>query len=246
MRISGMSLVRAFALGGIMVWVTGCGETTVVESGTPSADTAVATEGSVVGAGSEGAEVAADEPAGGDTLSGADSTAPGEAAAAPAAGEVTALTPENTNIQFVGIHSGDKPDPRTGTFEKFTGEAKIDPAAGTLSNVTVDIDTTSLKTDIEKLTDHLKSADFFNVNEHPTAKFASTKIEAGADGQSTITGNLTLLGVTKEISFPAKVAVQDGKLSLQAEFTIDRSEFGMTYGEGKVEYPVKMTVTVGL
>jgi polyisoprenoid-binding protein YceI len=238
MRISGMNLVRALALGGLLVWVAGCGETTVVETGAPAADTPVAAEGSAAAAGSEGAGIAAGEPAGDAAPAGAESTA-------PAAGEATALTPDNTKIQFVGIHSGDKPDPRTGAFEKFTGEAKIDAAAGTLSSVSVDIDTTSLKTDIEKLTDHLKSADFFNVNEHPTAKFASTKIEAGAEGQSTITGNLTLLGVTKEISFPAKVAVQDGKLSLQAEFTIDRSEFGMTYGEGKVEYPVTMTVTVG-
>ncbi|MCU0880742.1 MAG: YceI family protein [Pirellulaceae bacterium] len=228
MRISGMNFVRALALGGMLVWMAGCGETTVVEPGTPSADASAAEP------------VAAEEG-----TAGADSTETAEPAAAPAAGEATALTPENTKIQFVGIHSGDKPDPRTGTFEKFTGEAKIDAAAGTLSSVSVDIDTTSLKTDIEKLTDHLKSADFFNVNEHPTAKFASTKIEAGAEGQSTITGNLTLLGVTKEISFPAKVVVQDGKLSLQADFTIDRSEFGMTYGEGKVDYPVKMTVSVG-
>jgi polyisoprenoid-binding protein YceI len=245
MRISGMNVVRVLALGGVMVWMTGCGETTVVESGASSTGAAVADEGSAAAAGSEEAGTAAGEPAGESAAAGTDSTVPVEPAAAPAGGDVTTLSPENTKIQFVGIHSGDKPDPRTGTFEKFSGEAKVDPAVGTVTSLTVDIDTTSLKTDIEKLTDHLKSPDFFNVNEHPTAKFESTKIETGADGQSTITGNLTLLGVTKEISFPAKVAVQDGKVTMQAEFTIDRSEFGMTYGEGKVEYPVQMTVSVG-
>jgi polyisoprenoid-binding protein YceI len=240
-----MNFVRALALGGMLVWMAGCGETTVVEPGTPSADTSATAEDSAAGASSEDGGIAAVEPAGEGAPAGGESTASAEPAAASGGVDVATLSPENTKIQFVGTHTGDKPDPRTGTFEKFTVQAKLDPAAGTLSSVSVDIDTTSIKTDIEKLTDHLKSADFFNVNEHPTAKFESTKIETGADGQSTITGNLTLLGVTKEISFPAKVVVQDGKLSLQADFTIDRSEFGMTYGEGKVDYPVKMTVSVG-
>lgn len=153
------------------------------------------------------------------------------------------LTPANTKIQFVGTHSGDKPDPRTGTFEKFSGEAKVD--AGKLSSVSVDIDTTSLKTNIDKLTTHLKSADFFNVNEYPTAKFVSTKIEAGAGGEAKVTGKLTLLGETKEISFPAKVAISGSDLSLKADFTIDRTQFGMTYGQGQVENKVQLTITVG-
>lgn len=230
MRISGMTLVRALALGGMIVWMTGCGETTIVEPGTPSGNAPVA---------EEGAEAGETVPSTGVT------SIPGEPAAAPASGGGLALTPANTKIQFVGTHSGDKPDPRTGTFEKFSGEAKVDEASGSLASIAVDIDVASIATFDQKLTDHLKSPDFFNANEHPTAKFESTKIEAGADGQTTITGKLTLLGVTKEISFPATASVQDGKLSLQAEFTIDRSEFGMTYGEGKVDYPVQMTVTVG-
>ena len=153
-----------------------------------------------------------------------------------------ALTPENTLIQFVGTHVGDKPDPRTGKFGKLTGSAK--GADGKLTEVMVTIDTASLETEIEKLTNHLKSPDFFDVRQHPEATFVSKKIEAGEDGKVNITGDLTMLGETKSITFPAVVKV--GKdMSLTAEFVIDRTEFGMNYSPDKVHKDVTMTIKVG-
>jgi polyisoprenoid-binding protein YceI len=166
-------------------------------------------------------------------------------AAAPIKAGAATLSPENTKIQFVCAHSGDKPDPRTGGFAKFSGKAEIDAATKSLKSVTVDIDTTSLFTQIDKLTNHLKSADFFEVRQHPTAKFVSTKIAPGAGGQTTITGKLTLHGVTKEISFPATVEVTDKGLGLKSQFSIDRTQFGMSYGQGKVENKVDLTVVIG-
>jgi polyisoprenoid-binding protein YceI len=165
-----------------------------------------------------------------------------ETAAAPASGDSIALTEANTKVEFVGTHSGDKPDPRKGSFGKLKGLASLE--GGALKSIVVDFDTTSLSTEIDKLTDHLKAPDFFNVKEHPTAKFESTAIEPGDAGAVNITGNLTLLGVTKTVTFPATVTV-DGGLKLSAEFSIDRTEFGMTYGEGKVEKLVALTVTIG-
>jgi len=166
-------------------------------------------------------------------------------AAAPVKGGVATLLPANSKIQFVCAHSGDKPDPRIGGFAKFTGKAEVDPATKALQSVAVDIDTTSLFTQIDKLTTHLKSADFFEVRQYPTAKFVSTKIAPGAGGKATITGQLTLHGVTKEISFPATVAVNDQGLSLKSQFSIDRTQFGMDYGQGKVENKVDLTVVIG-
>jgi polyisoprenoid-binding protein YceI len=164
----------------------------------------------------------------------------------PVSGGAATLSPDNTKIQFVGTHSGAKPDPRTGGFAKFKGKAEIDPATKTLKAVNVEIDTASLFTEIgQKLTDHLKSPDFFEVREYPAAKFESTKIVAGATGKATITGKLSLHGVTKEISFPATVEVGEKGLTLTSDFSIDRTQFGMTYGEGKVEPKVSMTVIVG-
>lgn len=153
-----------------------------------------------------------------------------------------ALTPANTKIQFVGTHAKPKePDPRTGHFGDFTGKAMID--GDKLTSVQVDIKTESLSTELEGLTKHLKTSDFFDVNEHPTATFQSTAIEPDGD-KVNITGDLTLLGKTKSITFPATVAVKDD-LSLKAAFTIDRTEFGMDFQPEGIEKEVKMTVTIG-
>lgn len=178
------------------------------------------------------------------------STAPnGDAASTPATGETAppaegsvSLTPENTTITFVGTHPGDDPKPRTGNFGEFTGSATV--AAGQLNSVAVEIQTASLTTEIDGLTNHLKGPDFFNVNDLPTASFKSTSIAPGTDGTVTITGDLTLLGNTKSLSFPATVST-DGSLKLNAEFTIDRTEFGMNYDPAKVEKLVTMKISIG-
>jgi polyisoprenoid-binding protein YceI len=163
----------------------------------------------------------------------------------PLAKGVAALSPDNTKIQFVGTHVGAKPDPRTGGFAKFSGKAQLDEAGKSLKSVSVNVDTASLFTEIPKLTDHLKTADFFEVREYPTAKFESTKITPGKDGQATITGNLTLHGVTKEISFPATVKVGAEGLVVKSEFSIDRTDFGMKFSPDRVEKKVSLTVVVG-
>jgi len=163
----------------------------------------------------------------------------------PVSGGAATLSPNNTKIQFVGTHSGAKPDPRTGGFAKFKGKAEIDAAKKTLKSVSVEIETASLFTEIQKLTDHLKSPDFFEVREYPKATFESTKVVAGATGKATITGKLALHGVTKEISFPATIEVGEKGLTLKSEFSIDRTQFGMTFGKGKVEPKISMTVIIG-
>ena len=107
-----------------------------------------------------------------------------------------------------------------------------------------DIETDSITTTEEKLTAHLKNADFFDVLEYPGASFKSTSITTGENGDVTVTGDLTLLKETKSISFPATVST-DGGLKLEAAFTIDRSEFGMNFGLDKVDKEVAMTISVG-
>lgn len=193
---------------------------------TPEAGVSTATAGSAASA-PESAPANASPAASGDTP-------------APVTQDVV-LTPDSTKIQFVGTHVGE-PKPRTGTFAKFQGTAGLE--GDSLRSVQVDIETASLTTDIDKLTNHLKSPDFFDVNQFPQAKFVSTAIEPAGDGMVTITGDLTLLETTKSISFPATVSTADG-LKLNAEFVIDRTQFGMTYGEGQVVHDVTLTVTVG-
>lgn len=208
---------------------------------------------------------AAGAPAGSNTPVAAGTTAePGDPAAAsqppapsaasdsaavagvPIEGGAATLTPANTKITFVGTHAAPKaPDPRTGTFEKFAGKAEIDADGKMLKSVSVEIETGSLKTPIPMLTNHLSSPDFFDTEKYPTARFESTSIAAGEGGQATITGNLTLLETTKEISFPATITVSDAGLTLKAEFKINRLDFGVGVNQKGVEEPVSLTVTVG-
>lgn len=159
-----------------------------------------------------------------------------------AGGEV-ALTPGNTTVAFVGSHvvdSGPDPNARHGNFGSLSGTATIDD--GKLTAVAIEIETASLSTGDEKLDGHLKSPDFFDVRENPKATFTSTAIETNDDGMVTITGDFQLLKETKSISFPAKFTAEP--LLLSAEFDLDRTEFGMTYGEEKIEKTVKMAVTI--
>lgn len=91
------------------------------------------------------------------------------------------------------------------------------------------------------LVKHLKSDDFFDVETYPEAKFDATAFEAisgttgGGVPNYTVTGKLTMKGITKEISFPALVAMRDdGALAAEAHFDIDRTEWKINYGSGKL------------
>lgn len=148
-----------------------------------------------------------------------------------------ALNGENTKIAWTGTKPGDKHD---GGFNKITGSAVLADGAGL--KISVEIDTASLYSDNEKLTSHLKSVDFFAVKEHPKAKFVSTKI-AKSDKGFMVTGDLTLLGKTKSISFPATIAAGES-LVLNASFSINRNDFGMSYGKGKIGDDVALKISV--
>ncbi len=157
-----------------------------------------------------------------------------------------ALTSDNTRLQFVCAHIGEKPDPRVGTFSKFTGTLEADVAAKTIKSISLDFDTNSIATEFGKLTTHLKGPDFFDTREHPKASFVSKKIVAGSGaGEFQLTGDLTLHGVTKSITAPVKATFAEGGVTLTSEFTIDRSEFGMKFGLDKVEKKVALTVVIG-
>jgi polyisoprenoid-binding protein YceI len=101
--------------------------------------------------------------------------------------------------------------------------------------------------DQEKLTGHLKSGDFFDVEKFPKATFTSTEIKPGGAGGAThtITGNLELHGVKKSISFPAKVTVDASAVKADAEFVINRKDFGLVY-PGKPDDLIKDEVLIKL
>jgi polyisoprenoid-binding protein YceI len=152
-----------------------------------------------------------------------------------------AFGPDSGTIEFIGSKVTGS---HSGGFKNFAGEFKVvdGKLAGTGHKIV--IDTASLWSDNDRLTGHLKTPDFFDVARFPTATFVTTSVaEAGA--QSTVTGNLTLHGVTKQISFPAKIQVSEVGVNVVAEFSIIRTDFDIKY-EGKANDLIRKEVVLKL
>ena len=102
---------------------------------------------------------------------------------------------------------------------------------------TIDM-TTITSTDLEgeyqqKLNGHLKSADFFGVENYPEAKFVITDVkENGKNGRFSVTGDITIKETTKEINFDAQLVNSGEGIVAVADIVIDRSEFDVRYGSG--------------
>jgi polyisoprenoid-binding protein YceI len=126
-----------------------------------------------------------------------------------------------TGAKITGKHEGG--------FGIFGGIVEFVDNDVTKSRVRAEIDMNSIFCDSEKLTGHLKSPDFFAVEQFPQTKFTSTGIKLITEGQYEITGDLTLHGVSKSISFPAKITAGGDELTVMAEFAINRKDFGIVY-----------------
>src|SRR5258708_12640009 len=88
----------------------------------------------------------------------------------------------------------------------------------------------SITTETKGVSDHLKTADFFDVQKFPKATFTSTQIKAaGGSNAYQITGILDLHGVKKTITFPATIKVDADSVSVNSEFSINRKDFGIMY-----------------
>jgi polyisoprenoid-binding protein YceI len=152
-----------------------------------------------------------------------------------------ALSGTNTTITFVGTKPNGQHE---GGFKDVSGSATIDSSDPTTLKISVDIDMNSLWSDNPKLTAHLKSPDFFGVKSNPTSKFVTTKVEKSADGAYVMTGTLTMLGKSNPVTMPARISIGGEGLVVTSMFTIDRTQWGMTYGAGKIDNAVKLTVSV--
>lgn len=84
----------------------------------------------------------------------------------------------------------------------------------------------------EKLENHLKSPDFFDVVGNKTAVLIITSVQLQKGNKYTVTGDLTIKGITKPIEFPATIEVRDGKLGAYAEVKVDRTLYDIRYRSG--------------
>jgi polyisoprenoid-binding protein YceI len=149
-----------------------------------------------------------------------------------------------TKIEFVGTKPVGK---HHGVI--LIKEGKLAVEGGLIKGGSFIIDMNTLKTDDldsagnADLTGHLMSPDFFDVAKFATASFEITNVASGIDtsikdlmmkdATHTITGNLMLKGVTKSITFPARVLMNDATATADANFNIDRTQWGLSYGNDK-------------
>ena len=143
---------------------------------------------------------------------------------------------EGSSVQWRAAHLGGA-QPRNGQI--FAKSASFLVNNGDLSNAKIVMDMNSLTVEnfpegaeeTAQLTGHLKNGDFFDVEKFPTSEFELTSMEkAEGDFNSTVTGNLSIMGVTKSVTFAANVTVSADKVSVKSEdFSVDRRDWNLTY-----------------
>lgn len=118
-----------------------------------------------------------------------------------------------------------------GTVTNFDGKNLAD------ASVTVTAKAASINTNNEKRDEHLKSSDFFAVEEHPELTFVSSKVIPGEGNKFQLVGDLTMRGVTREVTFDCTFngAIEDGwgntRAGFSAETTINRQDFGVSWSK---------------
>jgi len=170
--------------------------------------------------------------------------APENNSTAPAASEKLAITPDNSKVEFVAAKVTRS---HNGSFKQFSGAVDLVNNSVESSRVTIDIQTGSVVTDEDALTKHLQTPDFFDVAKFPKATFVSTKIEPGTKAGTTheVTGNFELHGVKKSITFPATIHLAPDSVTVEAEFSINRKDFGLIYA-GKADDLIRDGVVIKL
>jgi polyisoprenoid-binding protein YceI len=173
-----------------------------------------------------------------------ETTAAAPTSTAPAQGASKVIT-EKSKIEFVGAKVTRDHD---GGFRDFDGH--IEYAGGQPSKIAFEIDLDSIYTDEEKLTAHLKTADFFDVAKYPRATFVSSSIGPAAPGSPagtthTVSGILDLHGQKKAVTIPVVAQQTADGVRTTSNFTINRHDWGISY-RGMADDLIKDNVLIKL
>ncbi|WP_306590514.1 YceI family protein [Geothrix sp. 21YS21S-4] len=166
-----------------------------------------------------------------------------------AAEDVYKIDPVHSEVSFKVGHLLAK---TSGRFTKFQGTIKVDTADLAKSSVEVSIDAASITTDNEARDKHLKSPDFFDVEKFPIITFKSTAVKEVSKGKLEVTGDFTLHGVTKRITFPISNAgtqpgMQPGSVVagfVDGALTLNRNEYGIKTYPGVIGETVSVSLNV--
>ena len=124
-----------------------------------------------------------------------------------------------------------------GRFNTFNGNFSFDPGSGEITGVDVTVDAESVDTGNKRRDDHLRSPDFFSSKEFPAISFKSTSLRKTGENTFEVTGDLSLHGVTKQITVPLEVTgAASGRrgpvAGIHSTFTFARSDYGMNFMVG--------------
>lgn len=188
-----------------------------------------------------------------------------EQTVAEAQGDSYAVDLATSKVDWKAFHKGGFA-PRWGTLSLSAGELSVADNNVTAGDFTIDMK--SLKVDSASVTEadkkssdlenHLKNADFFDVEKFATAAFKITQVsdlqgaaatDAIEGANKTVSGNLTLLDSTLNVSFPAKVTIEGEKVSVAAKFTVNRADWGIKFGTSEgdpAEWMISKDIEIGL
>ncbi|MDF1545804.1 MAG: YceI family protein [bacterium] len=125
----------------------------------------------------------------------------------------------------------------SGVFTDFAGSVEFDGENLAAGSAELTVQVTSVDTDDEKRDNHLRSADFFDVENHPTMSFKSTKVVPGTGSEFQLVGDLTMKGITKEVTFDCDFnGVMDDpwgnkRAGFSAKTKIDRQDFDVSFSK---------------
>ena len=165
------------------------------------------------------------------------------------AADTYTIDPAHTSFNFTVKHMMISNVP--GGFDKFSGQIIYDPKDLASSSANVSIDVNSINTKIDKRDAHLKSPAFFDADKFPSITFVSTKFTP-----TEITGNLTMKGVTKEVTIPVTIAgpvktMMGGEaIGITGSTTVNRQDYGInwnkTLDQGGLAVSNDVTITISI
>ncbi|MCE9595062.1 MAG: YceI family protein [Planctomycetes bacterium] len=173
-----------------------------------------------------------------------------EAITLPVAGATYQIDPVHSTVLFRIKHLG--VSYTYGRFNEVSGSFVYDEKAPEASTINVEVEVASVDTNNEARDTHLKSPDFFNAAEHPKLTFKSKSVKKAKDGKLSVTGDLTLHGVTKSLTADVEfVGAGDrgqmgNKAGFETTFTLKREDFGMNtmVSETGIANDVRVTVSL--
>ena len=139
------------------------------------------------------------------------------------------LDPENSSVEFVCKHVFSNV---RGMFQKPSGTVTLDEATPANSKVDATIDAKSITTGVEERDTHLKSPDFFDVAKYPVITFASSSVTKSSATSYSVTGNLTMHGVTKPVTLAVTASAPFKhaggiRRGIEATTSVNRKDFGL-------------------